>query len=89
MCGTIVRREVVGSPPGGRPYSPAIKVGNLVFLSGQVAINPDTGAEVRDSFGAEVRQVMDNVKRLVGQAGSCAQPARPRRLRDPRRERGH
>jgi 2-iminobutanoate/2-iminopropanoate deaminase len=70
MCGTLVRREVVGSPPGGRPYSPAIKVGNLVFISGQVALDPDTGEAVRDSFEAEMRQVMQNVKRLVEQAGS-------------------
>ena len=70
MCCTDARREVVGEPPGGRPYSPAVKVGNLLFVSGQVALEPDTGEAVRDSFEAETRQVMDNVKRIVEQAGS-------------------
>ena len=70
MCCTDVKREVVGEPPGGRPYSPAVRVGNLIFVSGQVALDPATGEAVRDSFEAETRQVMDNVKRLVEQAGS-------------------
>ncbi len=70
MCDTDVRREVVGEPPGGRPYSPAVKVGNLIFVSGQVALDPDTGEAVRDSFEAQVRRVMDNIKHIVEQAGS-------------------
>lgn len=70
MCSTDISRQVVGNPPSGRPYSPAVKVGNLIFVSGQVALDPETGEAVRDSFEAQVRRVMENIKRIVEEAGS-------------------
>ena len=51
-------------------YSQGSKVGNLVFTSGQIAINPITGEMVTDDFSNEVRQVLDNVKGVLEAGGS-------------------
>ena len=58
-----------GAPPGG-PYTPALRWGELVFVSGQVGVDPATGEPVTGDFDAEVRRVLDNVKTLVEAAGS-------------------
>ena len=52
------------------PYSQAIISGDLIYLSGQIAINPENGILVQDSFKAEVRQVMENIKNIIETAGS-------------------
>jgi 2-iminobutanoate/2-iminopropanoate deaminase len=55
------------SPIG--PYSQAVMVGNLVFISGQVAINPATGnVEAKDVI-EETHQVMHNLKAVLAEAG--------------------
>lgn len=51
------------------PYSPAIEAGNLVFLSGQIALIGDTGALRMDSIADETRQVMENLGQLLKAAG--------------------
>lgn len=58
-----------GAPPGG-PYTPALRWGDLLFVSGQVGVDPATGEPVAGDFGAEVRRVLDNVKTLVEAGGS-------------------
>lgn len=58
-----------GAPPGG-PYTPALRWGDLLFVSGQVGVDPATGEPVAGDFGAEVRRVLDNVKTLVETGGS-------------------
>jgi 2-iminobutanoate/2-iminopropanoate deaminase len=51
------------------PYSQAVQAGNLLFLSGQVAINPVTGnIEATDAAG-ETEQVMKNLKAVLHEAG--------------------
>jgi 2-iminobutanoate/2-iminopropanoate deaminase len=50
------------------PYSQAVKAGNLVFLSGQIALNATTGLLVTDSIEAETKMVMQNVETLLQQA---------------------
>ena len=51
------------------PYNQAVQAGNLVFLSGQVAINPETGnIEATDVIG-ETHQVMQNLKAVLTEAG--------------------
>ena len=61
-------REVIGGPTSGMPYSPAIKIGNTVYVSGQIAIDIN-GNEVRDSVEAETEQVLKNIERWLGEAG--------------------
>ena len=51
------------------PYNQAIQFGNLLFISGQVAINPATGnVEATDILG-ETHQVMHNLKAILAKAG--------------------
>lgn len=59
-----------GAPPAG-PYTPALRWGDLLFVSGQVGVDPATGEPVAGGFGAEARRVLDNVKALV-EAGSSS-----------------
>jgi 2-iminobutanoate/2-iminopropanoate deaminase len=50
-------------------YSPAIRAGNLLFISGQIPINPATGELVSGSITAEAEQVMRNLAALLKAAG--------------------
>ena len=59
-----------GAPPAG-PYTPALRWGDLLFVSGQVGVDPATGEPVAGDFGAEVRRVLDNVQALVEAGGSA------------------
>ncbi|MFN8342335.1 MAG: RidA family protein [Cyclobacteriaceae bacterium] len=52
------------------PYSQAIAAGNLVFASGQVAIDRTTGSIVTSSVEAETHQVMKNLAAVLAAAGS-------------------
>ncbi len=51
------------------PYSQAIQVGGLLFVSGQVAINPVTGNVEAGDVIAETHQVMHNIKSVLAEAG--------------------
>lgn len=53
------------------PYSQAVKVGNLLFLSGQIAINPQTGQLVMDNLEKETIQVLSNIKAILDSAGAA------------------
>ncbi|HWZ17018.1 MAG TPA: RidA family protein [Mucilaginibacter sp.] len=51
------------------PYSQAIIAGDFVFVSGQVAINPANGELVMDTIKSETKQVMENIKAILVEAG--------------------
>lgn len=50
------------------PYSQAVQLGNLLFISGQVAINPATGNVETSDISAETHLVMHNLKAILQQA---------------------
>lgn len=50
------------------PFSPALRAGDFVFMSGQVPVN-DAGEIVAGGIDAQTRQVMDNIARTLGEAG--------------------
>ncbi len=50
-------------------YSPAVRAGNLLFISGQIPINPATGELVSGNITAEAEQVMRNLSALLKAAG--------------------
>jgi 2-iminobutanoate/2-iminopropanoate deaminase len=52
----------------GRPLSQAIKQGNFIFLSGQAAINPETG-DLVEGFKAQTRQTIENLLEVLHAAG--------------------
>ena len=52
------------------PYTPAVKVGNLLYVSGQIAMKPGTTEFAGDDIEAQVRQVMENIKAVLARAGA-------------------
>lgn len=52
------------------PYSQAVKTGNMLFLSGQIAIDPATGELAGSDLRAETRQVMENIRAVLTEAGA-------------------
>jgi 2-iminobutanoate/2-iminopropanoate deaminase len=52
------------------PYSQAVKAGNLLFCSGQIALDPATGAMVEGDVSAQATQVMKNIQALLAAAGT-------------------
>ena len=59
----IILSENAPEPIG--PYSQAVKLGNLLFLSGQIWIDPETGNLVTGGIGAETRQIMSNISAIL------------------------
>ena len=57
------------APKAMGAYSPAVRAGNLLFISGQIPINPATGELVSGSITAEAEQVMRNLSALLKAAG--------------------
>jgi 2-iminobutanoate/2-iminopropanoate deaminase len=64
----IVNTDKAPQPIG--PYAQAIKAGNLLFLSGQIAINPKSGEVVKSSFADQCRTVLENLKAVLTAGGS-------------------
>ena len=57
------------APAAIGPYSQAIHSGDLVFLSGQVPIDPKTGELVTGDIAAQTERVLDNLAAVLGAAG--------------------
>ncbi len=58
------------APAAIGPYSQAVVCGNLVFTSGQIPINPETGAVEAVGIEAQAEQVMKNLGAVLTEAGS-------------------
>ena len=59
-----------GAPAAIGPYSPALRVGNLLFLSGQIPLDPTTGDLIAGDVRAQTEQVMRNLAALLSAAGA-------------------
>ena len=57
------------APQALGPYSQAVRYGNLLFLSGQVGIDPQTGKLVEGGVEAQARQVFKNLEAVLAAAG--------------------
>jgi 2-iminobutanoate/2-iminopropanoate deaminase len=57
------------APPRG-PYSPAVRAGDFIFVSGQVPVDPATGKMITGDIKAETRQVLNNIKALLEACGA-------------------
>lgn len=68
MTKQIVHTDNAPQPVG--TYSQAVKVGNLLLVSGQLPINPDSGELVTGNFKERTRQVLNNLKNIVEAAGT-------------------
>jgi len=68
-----IMKEIISTsnaPAAIGPYSQAIKAGNLLFISGQVPLDPATGAVVEGDITVQTRRVLDNVKAILTEAGA-------------------
>lgn len=57
------------TPVSHLPFSPAVRVGDLIFVSGQASVDA-AGAIVRDTFDGEVRRSIENLRKVLEAAGS-------------------
>jgi len=62
-----------GGPPPKGPYSPAIAFGDLIFVSGQGAVDPKTGEARNGDVLDELKIVVSNIKTILEAAGSGMQ----------------
>ena len=67
MSKEIISTE--NAPQAIGPYSQAVKAGGLVFISGQIPLNPETGDLVSGSIEDEANQVLQNIKSICEAAG--------------------
>ncbi|MDP4180920.1 MAG: RidA family protein [Bacillota bacterium] len=58
------------APKAIGPYSQAVRVGELIYTSGQIPIDPATGEIVSDQIEAQTKQVLENLKAVLNEAGS-------------------
>jgi len=70
MPKTIIRTE--NAPRAVGPYSQAVKLEgeSLIFVSGQIALDPKTGERISGGIVQETRQVIENIKAILEAAGS-------------------
>ena len=60
----------VGAPDAVGPYSHAVKAGGLLFISGQIPLNPDTGELVGDTPGDQARRCLENLSIIAAAGGA-------------------
>src|SRR5262245_42508146 len=58
------------APKAIGPYSQAVRAGNLLFLSGQIPIDPDSGELVSGGIEDQTRRVLDNLSAVLEAAGA-------------------
>ena len=66
-------KEIIATdkaPAAIGPYSQAVKVGNLLFTSGMIPINPETNTLVEGGIEVQAEQAFKNIKNLLEAAGS-------------------
>lgn len=69
-CGQHAQVIVTDNAPKAiGPYSQAVRTGNTLYLSGQLAIDPATGEVVKGGIESETRQVLENLKAVLEAAG--------------------
>ncbi|PSR55191.1 reactive intermediate/imine deaminase [Adhaeribacter arboris] len=67
MANTIINSTNAPAPIG--PYSQAVLANNVLYVSGQIAINPATDSMVLDDIETETHQVMQNLQAILSEAG--------------------
>jgi 2-iminobutanoate/2-iminopropanoate deaminase len=73
MASTTRAREPIattGAPAAIGPYSQAIRAGDLLFVSGQTPLDPETGVLVEGDIATQTRRVLDSVGAILTAGGS-------------------
>ena len=63
----IINTTQAPAPIG--PYNQAVRAGNTLYVSGQIALSPKTGALVGGTVADEARQVLENISAVLAEAG--------------------
>lgn len=63
----IINTKLAPSPVG--PYNQSVLAGNTLYVSGQIAINPESGELITDNIEDETRQVLRNLEAILKEAG--------------------
>ena len=68
----MTKREVLKStvPTTGLPYAQSIRVGDMVYVAGQVALEPATGQAMAGDVTAQTERVIENIKAILESAGT-------------------
>jgi len=66
----IERLKPAGSPEPRGPYSPAVRAGDYIFVSGQGPINPETDQMETGDIRQQTRLVLANIERILAAAGA-------------------
>ena len=64
------RQVIKTAVPPGLPFSAAVRVGNMLYLSGQIGVLPGTTQLVDTGAAAQIRQTLENIKQVLTAAGS-------------------
>lgn len=67
--GAAMKRHVVTNVDVVGPYSPAVRIGDFLFVSGQIALDQGSGTLRNESIEVETRQVLDNLARILHSEG--------------------
>lgn len=59
------------APAAIGPYSQAVQTGNMLFVSGQIPIDPATGTFAGEDIATQTRQSLTNIKNILAAAGFC------------------
>ena len=57
------------APAAIGPYSQAVQYGDLLFVSGQIALNPETGELIEGGIEVQTKRVLENLKAIIEEAG--------------------
>lgn len=66
----MVRIHTQNAPAAIGPYSQAVKANGLVFTSGQIALDPATGAVIKGGIREQTARICENLKAVLAAAGS-------------------
>jgi 2-iminobutanoate/2-iminopropanoate deaminase len=66
----IERIHPAGSPAPRGPYSPAVRAGDYIFVSGQIPVDPVSGQVVTGDVKLETRQVLTNIQKILEGCGA-------------------
>ncbi|MCF8241349.1 MAG: RidA family protein [Melioribacteraceae bacterium] len=68
----LAQKEIIkteNAPEAIGPYSQAVKIGNMLYASGQIPLDPETGKIVEGGIVEQTRRVFDNIKAVLIEAG--------------------
>lgn len=65
----IERLSIPGAPTPRGPYSPAVRAGDFIYVSGQTGVDPASGQLAAGGIRAETRQVLTNIQKILEGCG--------------------